>query len=328
MRFFRRLPPNLTPEGAKEPKSDYNIQTEVKKKKFSAFSAEPKEYAIEPDQSLRFEDKSEFSVFEPKEEFSRIPFDPNIRLRLPEIPNSLAWRYLQGFEPDVEAQSCYVAVNHKGITYHLFNAKRMPVGRMAVLISQYLRGKHRPGYTKNSFMTTDKCIVVNVADPFFTGRKRQQKVYRHHTGYPGGLKEFSFKDVVEKRPERIIEEAVMGMLPKNSLRKEILKKGLILIREPYHNYAHVGLPQFTEPIPADINTAMGFDDISADNSVIKFQRGDIPEELSHLPVDIDPSIGTPEMAKSKTHEYSRTDIMRGLYMAKTPKGVKRYKSYK
>jgi large subunit ribosomal protein L13 len=69
----------------------------------------------------------------------------------------------------------------------------MPVGRMAVLISQYLRGKHRPQYRKNSFLQTDKCIVVNMADPFFTGRKRQQKVYRHHTGFPGGLKEFTFK---------------------------------------------------------------------------------------------------------------------------------------
>jgi large subunit ribosomal protein L13 len=74
-----------------------------------------------------------------------------------------------------------------------------------------------------------------MADPFFTGRKRQQKVYRHHTGYPGGLKEITFKQVVEKRPERVLEEAVMGMLPKNKLRKDIIK-GLVMFREPYHTY--------------------------------------------------------------------------------------------
>ena len=189
----------------------------------------------------------------------------------------------------------------------------MPVGRMAVLIAQYLRGKHRPSYLKNSFMETDKCIVVGVADPFMTGRKRQQKVYRHHTGYPGGLKEFSFKDVVAKRPERVIEEAVYGMLPKNSLRREIMKKGLILIREPYHNYQHVGLPQFTNPLPADINQAMGFKDITAENSVIKFVKGEIPEQFKDLPMDIDPAIATPEMAKKKTHEFRRGEIKKGLY---------------
>ena len=73
-----------------------------------------------------------------------------------------------------------------------------------------------------------------MSDPLFTGRKRQQKIYRHHTGYPGGLKEFSFKQTLEKNPERILVEAVMGMLPKNTLRKDIIKKNLIMYRGPYH----------------------------------------------------------------------------------------------
>jgi len=73
----------------------------------------------------------------------------------------------------------YVAVQHNDKTYHLFNAKRMPVGRMAVQISQFIRGKHRPGYKKNATNESignsnlrDKCIIVNMADPLFTGRKR------------------------------------------------------------------------------------------------------------------------------------------------------------
>ena len=76
----------------------------------------------------------------------------------------------------------------------------MPVGRMAVLISQYIRGKHRPGYKKNATGSSantsnfvDLCIVVNADDPLMTGRKMQQKLYRHHTGYPGGLKTFTYK---------------------------------------------------------------------------------------------------------------------------------------
>ena len=66
-----------------------------------------------------------------------------------------------------------MAVNHKGTTYHLFNAARVPVGRMAVLISQFIRGKNKPTYVKNAYQDGDKCVVVNIADPLFTGRKRQ-----------------------------------------------------------------------------------------------------------------------------------------------------------
>ena len=75
-----------------------------------------------------------------------------------------------------------------------------------------------------------------------TGRKRQQKLYRHHTGYPGGLKEFTFKEIVESNPERILTDAVSGMLPKNKLRKDIIAKNLVMFRGPYHTYHHVGLP--------------------------------------------------------------------------------------
>ena len=121
-----------------------------------------------------------------------------------------------------------------GTTYHLFNAQRVPVGRMAVLISQYIRGKNKPTYVANQYQDGDKCVVVNMSDPLFTGRKRQQKIYRHHTGYPGGLKEYNFKTILEKNPERILHDAVMGMLPKNTLRKDIIKKNVIMFRGPYH----------------------------------------------------------------------------------------------
>ena len=105
---------------------------------------------------------------------------------------------------------------------------------MAVLISQFIRGKNKPTYITSEYHNGDKCVVVNMSDPFMTGRKRQQKIYRHHTGYPGGLKEYNFKAVLEKNPERILVDAVSGMLPKNTLRKDIIKKNLIMYRGPYH----------------------------------------------------------------------------------------------
>lgn len=121
----------------------------------------------------KMESLKEFQPFEPKEEFTRVAFDPNVRHRLHEIPNHLTYRYLYGHMPQQEAMSQYVAVNSKGKTYHLFNAKRMPVGRMAVMIAEFIRGKHKPGYVQNNFVNGDKCIVVNMQDPMFTGRKRQ-----------------------------------------------------------------------------------------------------------------------------------------------------------
>ena len=76
-----------------------------------------------------------FPEYQPKEEFTKIPFDENIRHNLPTIPNHVMYRFMYGFEPESEPQSQYVAVNHQGTTYHLFNAQRMPIGRIAVLVS-------------------------------------------------------------------------------------------------------------------------------------------------------------------------------------------------
>lgn len=178
-----------------------------KKMKFSAFrQGAGKEYPLTSDRSKYFESDPEiFSPFVPKEEYSKLPFDENIRPRLPELPShDLTKRAIHGYAEPGEPQSCYVAVNHKGKTYHLFNAKRMPLGRIAAACSQFMRGKHKPGYDPKSFENGDKCIVVNMSDPFMTGRKRQHKLYRHHTGYPGGLKEYTFKHVLETNPERIM----------------------------------------------------------------------------------------------------------------------------
>ena len=143
--------------------------------KFSSFGGGPeKEYPMTPDRSKSYDISSFHTPFEPKEEFTRIKFDPNVREQLPELPSpDLLRKAWKGYADPGDPQSCYVAVNFKGRTYHLFNAKRMPVGRIAVACSQLMRGKHKPGYDPKSFSNGDKCIVVNIDDPLMTGRKRQ-----------------------------------------------------------------------------------------------------------------------------------------------------------
>jgi large subunit ribosomal protein L13 len=74
-------------------------------------------------------------------------------------------------------------------------------------------------------------------DPLFTGRKRLQKVYRYHTGYAGGLHEITFKQMLEREPDKILKHAIIGMLPKNSLRKEIVERNVITVFEQYHNFS-------------------------------------------------------------------------------------------
>jgi hypothetical protein len=147
------------------------LQTQEKQKiKFSSFLGKEKEYEYLPKFKV---DMSLLPEYQQKEEFSKIPFDPNVRHRLPEVPNHMMYRFFYGMEPEKEAMSSYVAVNHKGTTYHLFNASRVPIGRMAVLISEVIRGKNKPTYVPTKYYDGDKCVVVNMDDPLFTGRKRQ-----------------------------------------------------------------------------------------------------------------------------------------------------------
>ena len=107
--------------------------------------------------------------------------------------------------------------------WYLVDADGQTVGRLATEIARVLSGKNNPRYTP--FMDTgDHVIVVNARKAVFKGSKAEQKVYRHHTLYPGGLKEISVKDQFAKHPERVIESAVKGMLPKNKLGKAMAKK--------------------------------------------------------------------------------------------------------
>jgi len=107
--------------------------------------------------------------------------------------------------------------------WYVVDAKDAVLGRLATKIATYLRGKNKPVFTPNAD-TGDFIIVVNADKVKLTGRKLTDKVYYHHSGYIGGIKAETAKEMMEKHPERIIEKAVQGMLPKNTLGRQMLKK--------------------------------------------------------------------------------------------------------
>jgi len=107
--------------------------------------------------------------------------------------------------------------------WYVVDAKDAILGRLATKIAVYLRGKNKPVFTPN-VDTGDFIIVINADKVRLTGRKLDNKVYYHHTGYIGGIKAQTAKSMMDKHPERIIEKAVWGMLPKNTLGKQMLKK--------------------------------------------------------------------------------------------------------
>jgi len=107
--------------------------------------------------------------------------------------------------------------------WHLIDAQDAVLGRLASKAAMILMGKHKPRYTP--FLDTgDHVVVVNAAHVKLTGNKEKQKLYRRHSGYPGGLTETSARRVRETRPVRMVEEAIQGMLPKTKLGKQMYRK--------------------------------------------------------------------------------------------------------
>ena len=105
----------------------------------------------------------------------------------------------------------------------LVDAEGQTLGRMAAEIAHRLRGKHKPEFTSH-IDTGDFVVVVNCEKVKVTGNKAKDKIYHAHSGYPGGLKSISFEKLIERAPERVIQNAVKGMLPKNALGRAMFKK--------------------------------------------------------------------------------------------------------
>jgi large subunit ribosomal protein L13 len=111
------------------------------------------------------------------------------------------------------------------ITRHwwVVDAEGKPLGRLATEIARILRGKHKPSFTPH-LDVGDHVVVVNASKVALTGRKADQKTYFRHSGYMGGDKHIPFRRMIETHPERVIERAVKGMLPKNALGRQMRRK--------------------------------------------------------------------------------------------------------
>ena len=111
----------------------------------------------------------------------------------------------------------------KGSNWFVLDADGAVLGRLATRVARLLIGKDKPEFTPH-VDCGDHVVVINAAKVVLTGRKMEQKVYRRHSGYPGGLRETAVKHLFADKPEEVIREAVLGMLPKNKLRAHRAKK--------------------------------------------------------------------------------------------------------
>lgn len=122
--------------------------------------------------------------------------------------------------------------------WYVVDADGMVLGRLASQVAAILRGKHKPIYTPHCD-TGDHIIIINAGKVTMTGHKLDQKMYRHHTGYPGGLKETSYRDLLSKKPEFAVYEAIRRMMPKGPLGRQMLKKVRIYAGPEHKNAAQM-----------------------------------------------------------------------------------------
>jgi large subunit ribosomal protein L13 len=108
-------------------------------------------------------------------------------------------------------------------TWHVVDAEGKTLGRLATQIANVLRGKHKPTYTPHVDVG-DFVVVVNAEKVVVTGKKREDKVYWRHSGYPGGIRSRTLAEMLDRRPEEVLRKAVKGMLPRNRLARMQLKK--------------------------------------------------------------------------------------------------------
>lgn len=118
--------------------------------------------------------------------------------------------------------------------WHLVDVKGEALGRIATKIATFLTGKHKATYSAH-MDSGDFVVVINSEKVVLTGKKKEQKVYRGHSGYPGGFKEVTFAKMSKEHPERVIQHAVSGMLPDNRLKKDRMAR-LKVVKGEQHVY--------------------------------------------------------------------------------------------
>lgn len=120
--------------------------------------------------------------------------------------------------------------------WYVINAEGKTLGRLSTEVAKLLRGKHKPIYTTH-VDTGDFVIVVNCDKVVLTGKKLEQKMYRHHSGYMGGMKEIPYKKFMEEKADKAVFLAVKGMLPKNKLGRQMIKKLRVYTGPEHENQA-------------------------------------------------------------------------------------------
>jgi large subunit ribosomal protein L13 len=120
--------------------------------------------------------------------------------------------------------------------WYVIDAEGKPLGRVATEAAKLLKGKHKPTYTPN-LDNGDHVIIINASKIVLTGKKLDEKIYRHHSGYLGGMKEITAKDLLAKSPEKMMTLAVTGMLPHNSLGRQMAKKLRVYAGAEHENAA-------------------------------------------------------------------------------------------
>ena len=120
--------------------------------------------------------------------------------------------------------------------WYIIDAAEKPLGRVATEAAKLLRGKHKPTYTPN-LDTGDHVIILNCEKVVLTGKKLDQKMYRHHSGYVGGMKEVPARVMMENNPEKAMMLAIKGMLPHNTLGRQMIKKLRVYAGENHENMA-------------------------------------------------------------------------------------------
>ena len=128
--------------------------------------------------------------------------------------------------------------------WYVVDAADMPLGKTAVIVANLLRGKTKPTFTPNADCG-DNVIIINAAKAVLTGKKGEQKFYRHHSGWVGGLKETPYRILMKEKPELAMHEAVRGMMPKNTLSRASMKR--------LHIYADANYEQQAQkPVVLDV----------------------------------------------------------------------------
>ena len=123
--------------------------------------------------------------------------------------------------------------------WHIIDAKEKVLGRLATEAARLLMGKHKPMFSRH-LDTGDFVVVINAEKISISGNKEKQKLYRRHSGYPGSLKSVTLEEMLKTKPERVIEHAVKGMLPKNRLGNSMIKKLKVYAGDSHPHLAQTG----------------------------------------------------------------------------------------